>query len=983
MIYDSDDNLYNSCSSSSASDEQYASAISDDESLQLRDQLYSHFSFSTAKCFNIVHINAQSVHCHYPDLLSSFDSDLVHAVLISETFLKPALSSSLYLLPGYKLLRNDRTGKGGGGVAIYLRADLKHKIIDRSPSDYSNFSEHLFIEVIVNHIKILLGVFYSPSNQIDYFASLESKLEHHNSFYEQIIILGDFNTCLLKDNVRSRRLQSLITSVDMHILPLHATHHAPHSSPSLLDLVLVSDVSKVASHGQLPAPFSYHDLIFLSYKIRCPRRKPQFLFLRSFKNICLDRLRAEADSIDWSSVYNCSDLDSKVALFNRLLLDLFDKHAPLKKVKVKHAPAPWLSDNIKKAMSLRDNAKKRYRRSATDENWALFKRLRNRCSRMCRDAKRRHIHNSINNLNTARVWQFLKTIGVGKDSYDNLTATHTINVNELNTHFAKPPVTLNADIKSSTLNNLLSLPKPSCNSFSFTSITEDDVINSIKSISSKAVGDDGLQQQMFVLLVDELASIITYLLNYSLETGSFPNIWKRAHVIPLPKTSNPSLTQYRPISILPFLSKVLESIVHSQLSHYLSFNNLLSPFQSGFRPGHSTVTALVKVTDDIRLAMDQKLLTVVVLLDFSSAFNSVDFDILLGILSSLNLSTAVIEWFNSYLRGRSQSVRIAEASSQWCGLVAGVPQGGVLSPLLFSTFINAITKILTCKYHLYADDLQLYRHFNADNSREAISAINNDLDNIRIWAKSFGLLVNPSKSQALIIGGRYMYNSIDMSLISPIIYDNVPINLSDYAKNLGVYIDCNLSWRNHVAEVSRRVYGSFHSLRRLQYFLPVQTKITLAQSLLLPLLDYADVCFIDANEELLDKLERLQNLCIRFIFGLRKYDHVSKFRAQLKWLPIRRRRDCHILFLLYSILHNSNAPTYLLERFEYLIPRDKPCRTATSLLLKTPSHTSSRYGSSFTVSAIRLWNSLPHTIRASSSLQIFKRRTKEYFLSLA
>ncbi|PZC81529.1 hypothetical protein B5X24_HaOG212453 [Helicoverpa armigera] len=171
------------------------------------------------------------------------------------------------------------------------------------------------------------------------------------------------------------------------------------------------------------------------------------------------------------------------------------------------------------------------------------------------------------------------------------------------------------------------------------------------------------------------------------------------------------------------------------------------------------------------------------------------------------------------------------------------------------------------------------------------------------------------------------------------------------------------------------------SLKRLQKFLPFSTKITLAQSLLLPLLDYADVCFLDATEELLNKLERLQNLCIRFIFGLRKYDHVSEFRSQLKWLPIRQRRDAHILSFLFSLLHNPNAPNYLKERFEFLVPRGKPCRSSSSLLLRVPPHTSSRYDGSFTVRAVRLWNALPHSIRDSTSLDVFKRRIKEHFLS--
>lgn len=209
--------------------------------------------------------------------------------------------------------------------------------------------------------------------------------------------------------------------------------------------------------------------------------------------------------------------------------------------------------------------------------------------------------------------------------------------------------------------------------------------------------------------------------------------------------------------------------------------------------------------------------------------------------------------------------------------------------------------------------------------------------------------------------------------------DNI-IPLSMKVKNLGVIFESNLSWTSQINNISKKVNFTFHSLRRLQNFLPFETKITLAQSLLLPLLDYGDVCFLDATEELWNKLERLQNLGIRFIFGLRKFDHVSAFRAQLKWLPIRRRRDLHILSYLYFILFSPLSPKYLRERFQFFVPRGVPCRTAVSLRLMAPSHCSSRFGGSFTSKAVRLWNSIPHDIRASTSINIFKRKVKEHFL---
>lgn len=174
------------------------------------------------------------------------------------------------------------------------------------------------------------------------------------------------------------------------------------------------------------------------------------------------------------------------------------------------------------------------------------------------------------------------------------------------------------------------------------------------------------------------------------------------------------------------------------------------------------------------------------------------------------------------------------------------------------------------------------------------------------------------------------------------------------------------------------MFASLGSLRRLRSFLPLATRIALAQSLLLPILDYADICYLDLTEDQLNKLERLQNVCIRFIFGLRKYDHVSEFRTQLKWLPIRHRRNSHILVLLYNILFNPSTPLYLKKRFNYL----SSVRCAEMHLLAPPPSSSKFYGNSFTFRAVRLWNALPLDIRRAKSLPVFKNLLKTHYLSL-
>uniref|UniRef100_A0A2A4JPY6 Uncharacterized protein n=1 Tax=Heliothis virescens TaxID=7102 RepID=A0A2A4JPY6_HELVI len=623
------DESFYSCSSSSNS---FLTVDSDScAPLTLGDQISTLFS-PFPNNLNIAHINAQSVPGHYSDLLASIDSAHLDALLISESFLKPSLLSTHYALPGFVLIRNDRTGKGGGGVAVYLRADIPFKIISSSPSMYSESAEYLFLEVVLNHNKMLLGVLYSPNLNVDYFDSLYSLLDDFSPLYEHLVLMGDFNTCLLKDDSRARKLQSLISSFNLHLLPLSATHHFPNCTPSLLDLMIVSKTNSVSLHGQLTASFSYHDLIFLSYRIRPPKRKPQFLFLRNFKGIDLEALKRDADCIDWTCIFASTCINEMVNSFNGKLLHLFDSHAPIRRVKVKNTPAPWLTPAIKELMASRDRAKRRLKRSPSERNLDAYKILRNRCNRMCRDAKRRYFHNSLDNRNSSEVWKFLKTIGIGKSACASGGDT---DVCALNNYFSSPPVRLDPHVRARTLSRLADLLMPQCSSLELSAVTEDDVRKSIFAISSSAVGNDNICSRMISLTLPSILPVLTHILNYSLFSCSFPDCWKEAIIVPLPKISNPAaLSDYRPISILPYLSKVLEHLVHYQLSSYLSCNNLLNPFQSGFRPGHSTVTALLKVTDDIRLAMENKSLTLLVLLDFSSAFNSVDFDvdILLGIL---------------------------------------------------------------------------------------------------------------------------------------------------------------------------------------------------------------------------------------------------------------------------------------------------------------------------------------------------------------
>lgn len=228
---------------------------------------------------NVVHINAQSISRHHLEFLATFGrAHNIDAILVSETFLKPTMDSIRYSLPGFKLIRNDREGKPGGGVAIYLRQDIDFNFVAHSSPHYSKSAEHLFIEIYLRGTKVLLGVYYNPSMHINYLPSFEDLLMHLRPQYKHILILGDFNTCLLKDNKRSQSLKRILQSYNLHLPNLQPTHFAPKTKPSLLDLIIVSDHSKLMKHGQLTGCFSHHDILFVSYKVPSPKKNLYYNF---------------------------------------------------------------------------------------------------------------------------------------------------------------------------------------------------------------------------------------------------------------------------------------------------------------------------------------------------------------------------------------------------------------------------------------------------------------------------------------------------------------------------------------------------------------------------------------------------------------------------------------------------------------------------------------------------------------------------------
>ena len=436
------------------------------------------------------------------------------------------------------------------------------------------------------------------------------------------------------------------------------------------------------------------------------------------------------------------------------------------------------------------------------------------------------------------------------------------------------------------------------------------MINELK--PNKAVGLDKVSSRLLKDAADIVAPSLTSLFNISINTGYFPSTWKLAKMSPLfKKGSKQDPSNYRPISVLPTISKLLEKAVHMQLYSYLRDNNLHSKKQSGFRLNASTVTASAMFTDKILLAMEKRS-AYWCRIDLTKAFDTVNHSILLSKLCKLGVPNAspAYNWFESYLSNRCQVTVCNGIKSSPETVQIGVPQGSILGPLLFTLYINDLSDYLEhCDVTLYADDTVL---FISDKSLHNIkSHMNSDLEKLNNWLKLNHLTLSISKSKFMIIGSSQRLNKIDSISFK---VDNMDLDEVSSFKYLSIVINNRLTWQDHVDQMFSKINKKLGLLKRIRYCLPLDARLLFFNSYVLPLFDYADIVWGDrGNSTLMLQLQSLYNKAAKIILDLPIGSSASEALTKLKWKPLARRRAEHRAIFIYKCLNNLFSHCFNIE----------------------------------------------------------------------
>ena len=861
-------------------------------------------------------------------------------------------------------------------------------------------------------------VFYTVHpNRLIFYEILESLLLNNANFIQsECILLGDFNTDVSSSHRKCplvTKLKSICAMFSLKQIIQDFTRIS--SSSTTIDLILVSDCEKISQSGVIDCCISDHQMTFCTRKIhKVPVGKHNTATMRSLKHYSKEAFQQTLLGSNWNNVLLSDNVTDAWINFKQCFISCLDNIAPVKSVRIKQRTEEWVDSEVLQCIKDRDNAFYIYRKNRTDDNLNRFKSLRNKANFFIANAKKNFFKSSVeaNQNDSKSLWKSLKQLGMPStksqsSSNVGLNIDGTVNFDKI-----KVAEKFNQFYTSVADNLVRKLPKALTSfgsgfvfnfysskgvlpeSFSFAVISEGSVLKYLNTLCpTKATGLDGIPARFVKDSAPIIAEPLSHIINLSIIQGVVPDDLKTARVVPIYKKNDKTdVGNYRPVSILSIISKIMEKAIYDQLEQHLVKKQLLYDFQSGFRHGFSTDTCLVNLTDFIRLQMDKGHLVGMLLLDLQKAFGTVNHSILLMKLQAIGLSNSALSWFRSYLSDRQQLVEISGTRSSSKRISCGVPQGSILGPLLFLIYVNDMSAVVKNKLLLYADDSAIL--VSAKNKSDIEIRLSEDLQSISQWLICNKLSLHLGKTESILFGSKQRLKSNSNLNIQ---CNGHTIGSTSSVKYLGATLDQSLSFDIMARSIIKKANDRLKFLYRKSSFLTQYTKRLLINSLIQCHFDYASSAWFNGlTQELKNKLQVTQNKLVRFVLNLNPRSHVGRDEfSTVKWLPVQDRVHQIILCHVYKI-HTKKAPSYMHENFNLVsnvhgrntrfrvkalgAAGDSGFSMTETNRYSVPSVKGFGH-KSFAFIGCKLWNGLPQDIRDSKSLHDFKLKVKERLLT--
>ena len=961
------------------------------------------------QCLNVRSVKNKAL--SVADMVISRDIDIL---ALTETWLGSAIDDHVIheLVPrGYEFHAVSRSGgKRGGGVAVLHKSGLKLKKV--SPRGHFTHFEHADYHVMIHGVTFRLCIIYRPPpskrnglvNTV-FFDQWSAYLDIVMLDSHNIIITGDLNFHL--DNPTEldvRRFSETLADRGMTQLVKFPTHRGGH----ILDVVIVRETGSIISG--LPTVYDPclcdkqgnisgdHLAVRFAVHASKPARLRKVVTFRRLRQICVSDFAQDiASSMDLSSDGSVTEL---VLHYNSDLRSIVDHHAPLQKATVTLRPnSPWFTDTLRQEKRNRRQLERTWLRTGLEVHRQAYRTKCVAFNRLLLTTKSEYFSEKIAicGRDQKQLFHITKNImgDTGTTNMPSFVSPGAL-AQRFSDHFTdkvrhiRQGICDRDDNQSSTTRAALSDDVcfdgvPLTN---FVPITESDVERLVAIAPCKTCELDPIPTWLLKQCSSELVPLITTIINASLTKSVVPPDFKRAVIRSLLKKSTldkEGLQNYRPVSNLPFASKLVEKVVARQMNDHVDGNTLRDKMQSAYRSGHSTETALLRIKNDIDAALDRKSMVILVMLDLSSAFDTIEHEVLLTRLEhTFGITDKALAWLRSYLSERHQNVVVDSSMSADYVLQCGVPQGSVLGPVLYCMYTRPVCDIVArhgMQYHCYADDIQIYATVGRDQCiAAALLKIEACVVEVADWMVRNQLKLNKDKSQAII------FHTVKQSPHVPVdTYVNIAgqrVRLATSVRNLGVLFDSALTMESQVASVAKTCYYQIRNIGQIRSCITSDACKILVHALVTSRLDYCNALLYGLPQTMLKRLQRVQNCAARLICRRKKHDHVTPLLKELHWLPIHVRPTYKLLTIAYSVMHGL-APEYLAELLDRHRPR-RVLRSASAELFSVPFSQTVRHGDRrFSVAVATLWNQLPNSVRMIETLPLFRTHLKTHLFRVA
>ena len=972
------------------------------------DQLNDLNSLSNIKGLKLVHLNVRSILGKIDQLILNLMDSKIEIITLSETWLHEALPTHIVELNGYTGFRQDRSGPGtksrGGGLITYIKNQLADYTI--TLSKLNSCTPHLeaqWMKVERPTVKnIILCNMYRPpegdlSKAIEY---LNKCIQQLNSAKCDIFILGDWNVNY--KNTLSPEYKKITCFENGNNLRqiIRETTRNTDKTKTLLDLIL-TNADNIADSGTLDMFISDHQPVYVIKKKSRNISDSREFEGRQYKNLDTDSLLNNLAATDWGQLYKLDDPQEAWSTLHELIKTELDRQCPVRKTKIKQYIPDWIDPDLRSLIRDRDYFYKKAKMTGKEDDWNIAKHLRNVANAGVRSAKALYVKRKLEEYAKDGA-KFSRTsqehLSSKKSKNSNLKISLTdpatneqipeadtadfINDYFINIGRVTPPHNRQRNIRScrkrvntsyTPKNNRTNDTHPSNDQahappWSISTFTEEEVLKIVKDIdTNKSSGLQHISNTVLKSIFKILVEQITHIFNLSMKTGSFPNSWKQALVVPIPKTGDlSSVANFCPISLLPQPGKLLEKLVHNKLSKYIEDNDLLSNKQHGFRKSKSTLDALFQLTNQINLNMDRRNITLTTFIDFKKAFDCVQHSLLVKKLKNLNLDDITVKWLENYLTNRQQKVRANGYESAPLNVEQGVPQGSIVGPLMYIIYANDIAGIMKkCEVSMYADDTAIFS--NCHSVKLAQSRMQASLKALEQWCSVNGIYINVKKTKYMLFGSKVALAKYKDTEIKLKIGKETISRANNYCY-LGVILDEQLNYESHAQNTFRKVKSKLSQLRAMRYCLNKKAMTLIYKNMILPILEYGNIFLSSLSKGTQKAMQVLQNKALKIALNLRHREKTNFIHKEASLDKLEVRRKIHTLQFVFK----RKNQLHLLVRF----PVGRITRSSKKIKFKLRKPVTEKYKASLSYKGFKLWNQLPASIQTIEDIKCFKHKIK-------